>query len=324
MSEPMGLVCSYLLDGTGNGKEVGWTDIESWRQSDGILWVHFDRKQSQTQGWLQSQSGIDPVLVEALLAEEPRPRTVSANDGLLVILRGVNLNPGADPEDMVSIRLWIDSFRIVSLRSRHLMAVKDLRDTFATQQGPKNSGDFLVAITDKLVERMGPILSALEDEADELEDQMVTTASRQLRVRLGVLRRQAISLRRYLAPQRDVMARLQLEQVSWLSATHKIQLREVADQIIRYVEDLDSARERIAVMQEELTGRLAEQMNKTMYALAIIAGIFLPLGLLTGLLGINVAGIPGSQYPYAFEIVCVILILLAGLQIYLFRRLKWF
>ena len=64
-------------------------------------------------------------------------------------------------------------------------------------------------------------------------------------------------------------------------------------------------------------------MNKTMYILSIVAGIFLPLGLLTGLLGINVGGIPGTENPWAFAIFCVLLLIIAGGQIWLFKRKKW-
>ncbi len=319
-----GLICAYVLDGKGGGRELSWTEIRSWHEDDGVLWVHLDRTQETAQTWLNGEGNLDPVIAEALLAEETRPRTVPFNNGLLVILRGVNLNPGADPEDMVSIRIWLEPNRIVSLRSRPLMAIRDMIAGVAAGAGPQDPGGFLVTITDKMMDRMSPVIAGLEDEADELEDQIVTAPSRELRVKLGALRRQAISLRRYLAPQRDVMTRLQVENVLWLTQPHKIRLREVGDQITRYVEDLDSSRERIAAMQEELAARLAEQLNKNMYVLAIVAAIFLPLGLLTGLLGINVAGIPGSQNPWAFAIVCVALVALAAILVYVFRRLRWF
>ncbi len=61
-----------------------------------------------------------------------------------------------------------------------------------------------------------------------------------------------------------------------------------------------------------------------MYVLSIVAGIFLPLGLLTGLLGINVGGIPGTESKLAFAIVCLILLLIAGIQIWVFRKKRWF
>ncbi len=324
MSQQEALICAYVLDGKGGARQAEWAELESWKRSDGVFWVHLDRTRPDTKTWLEEKANLDPLACEALLAEETRPRSVRVNDSLLVILRGVNLNPGADPEDMVSIRLWVEADRVISLRSRPLMAIQDIRNSLSGQTGPKGAGDILVAMADKMVDRMGPVITDLDDEVDELEDKMVTAASRDLRVRLGSLRRKAISLRRHLAPQREVMARLQLEQIPWLSQFHKVQLREIADQIMRFVEDMDSARERIAVMQEELAGRLAEQMNKTMYVLALVAAVFLPLGLLTGLLGINVGGIPGAEDPLAFFLVCLLLIFLAGLQIWMFRRLKWF
>ena len=100
-------------------------------------------------------------------------------------------------------------------------------------------------------------------------------------------------------------------------------LRETAERTARYVEDIDAARERALIAQEELNSRLAEQMNRAMYTLSIVAAIFLPLGLLTGLLGINVGGIPGTESPWAFLIVTVFLFLMAVFLIIWFKRLKW-
>jgi zinc transporter len=61
-----------------------------------------------------------------------------------------------------------------------------------------------------------------------------------------------------------------------------------------------------------------------MYVLSRVAALFLPLGLLTGLLGINVGGIPGSDEPLAFAVVCGLLVAFAGFQFWLFRRIGWF
>jgi zinc transporter len=82
-------------------------------------------------------------------------------------------------------------------------------------------------------------------------------------------------------------------------------------------------RERAVVVQEELLGRLSEKMNSTMYILSIVAAIFMPLGFLTGLLGVNVAGIPGTEYTGSFVIFCLILILMVVFQVWLFKYKKW-
>ena len=93
---------------------------------------------------------------------------------------------------------------------------------------------------------------------------------------------------------------------------------------MRYIEDLESARDRAAVTQEELSARLAEDMNRNTYLLSIVAALFLPLGFITGLLGINVGGIPGADVKWAFAAVCGMLAVIVALQVWLFRRFRIF
>ena len=109
----------------------------------------------------------------------------------------------------------------------------------------------------------------------------------------------------------------------WLDQGERLRLREMADRITRYVEELETARERTLLVQDELSSRLSEQMNKTMYVLTIVATIFLPLGFVTGLLGVNLGGIPGTDEPLAFILLCLGLLGFGLLELLLFRRLKW-
>jgi zinc transporter len=323
MSEEDGLICAYLLDGQGGGREIGWPEIEAWHPGKGLLWIHLDRTGGETRRWLVEESQIDPVIRRGLLQEDVRPHAVTQGENMLVVLRGVNLNPGAEPEDMVGVRIWFEENRIVSLRHRKLMAINDLREDLAAGTGPRGQGEFLCRLADRLIERMGPVVNELDDRVDGLEEQVLVAQSSKLRSELGELRREAIMLRRYIAPQREVIARLPLEPVGWLDQDHRSQLREIADRTLRYVEDLDAARERAAVTQDELTSRLSDQMNKTMYLLTVVAAILLPPSLLTGLLGINVGGMPGVESGWAFTMVVVLLVVLAVLEVILLRRLKW-
>jgi zinc transporter len=86
---------------------------------------------------------------------------------------------------------------------------------------------------------------------------------------------------------------------------------------------MDAVRERATVTQDELASRLSDQLNRRMYVLSIVAAIFLPLGFLTGLLGINVAGIPGAEYPKAFMVFTVGLFALVLFLVWLFRWKHW-
>ena len=318
-----GLVASYLLDGKGGGRRCDWQAVERWEPADGVLWVHLNRDSADSQAWLREHSGLSDLVVDALLAESTRPRCVPVDDGLILLLRGVNLNPGANPEDMVSIRLWIEPTRVVSVRLRRLLSIDDLRLSLDQGHGPQDVGDFTVQLADRLVSRMAGVIADVDDEVDELQDKVLEAESRQLRSDLTRLRREIIALRRYLAPQRDALTRLTQAKLSWLGEHDAMYLREEADRVTRYVEDLDAARERAAVTQEELTNRLAEQMNARMYVLSIVAGIFLPLGFLTGLLGINVGGIPLADASWGFVGVVAVLAVVTVFEILVFRWRRW-
>lgn len=322
MSEADGLLCAYALDGRGGARELDWDALAAYA-GDELVWVHLHLEGARTEEWLTGPSGLPSIVAEALLYEDVRPRCTPIGAGLLVNLRGVNLNPGADPEDMVAVRVYADARRFVTVRRRRLMAVQDIRDRFASGKGPSNAGEFIVELSTRLVERMGPVVADLEDDVDALEDRALTAAQASLRTELWNLRRTAIALRRYIAPQREAMVRLSTERIDWIDASSAQRLREVADRITRYVEDLDSARERAAIVQDELNTRLTEQMNRNMYVVSVIAAVFLPLGLVTGLLGINVGGMPGEKDEWAFALVTLGLVLAGVLEVLVLRRLKW-
>lgn len=324
MSANDGLISGYLLDGLGSGTEVDWDEIRSWQPKDGVLWIHLDRTVEESQRWLTDEAGLDPLVSGALLAEETRPRMTVTGDGVLLILRGVNLNPGADPEDMVSVRLWIDSRRIISLRRQRVMAIHDICEALKRGEGSKNAGDFLSVLCVRLMTRMGPVIEDLADAVDGLEDQLLHAQSHALRSQLASLRRQAIALHRYMGPQRKVLSELQNEAIPWLHETDRAHIAEAADRLSRHVESLDTTRNHAAVTHEELNVLLSERMNRTMYFLTLMAAIFMPPTLLTGLLGINVGGMPGADDPFAFWAVGLLLVVLVSFQVWLFRRMKWF
>lgn len=287
-------------------------------------WLHFDYSLADTQAWFENESELSPIVVNALLSEETRPRATIVNDGILISLRGVNLSPNSDPEDMVSIRLWVEKNRVVSTRKRPLLSVTDIVSDLQHGQGPNSPAQFIVQLTERLMARMTDTINDLEDKVSVIEEEVLASENYSSRSVLADLRRQVISLRRYLSPQREAMQQLLSEKISLFSSEEKIRLREVTDQLIRFVEDLDSIRDRAGVTQEEVTNRLSEQMNNRMYVLSIVAAVFLPLGFLTGLLGINVGGVPGVDNSNAFGLFVLFLVVVVIAQVWLFRRNKWF
>jgi zinc transporter len=314
-----GLVAAYALSKP--ARALDWAEIERG-PLDAPVWMHLDRSCEHARAWLRSGSGLDPLIVDALLADETRPRVAAFGDGLMVILRGVNLNPGADPDDMIALRVWIDSRRLITMRTRKLLAAQDLRNEIEKGNSPNTVADAFVRLVFALVARMAPTVDAIDQSLDALEERVVKAPVRQLRTELASLRHTVIGLRRYLAPQREALARLFSEENSLFDDRARLRLREATDAMVRYVEEMDTMRDRAALLADELNSVVSERMDRTMYVLSLVGTVFLPLGFITGLLGVNVAGIPGSDWPLAFEALAAVLIGLAIVEVWMFRRLR--
>ena len=321
---PQGLRHALLLDGAGGTVEFDWGKVDAWLPEQGCLWLHFDFEDADAVEWLGQHSGLGELAVDALLSDEIRPRTQVQRDQLLLALRGVNLNPGSDPEDMVSIRLWTDGRRVISTRRRQLLSVRDVFERLEAGDGPIDAGELIVELVDRIVMRMSDTVDNFEEKVLELEDCMLSAAPAELRSDLALLRKQSIAIRRYLAPQREALNRLVMEKLSWMAESYRLRLREINDRLIRHIEDIDAVRDRAAVAQEQLQSRLTEQTNERMYVLSVVAAIFLPLSFFTGLMGINVGGMPGIEDPAAFWMVVGLCVALSVLLAAVFRWRKWF
>ncbi|SHO49038.1 zinc transporter ZntB [Desulfopila aestuarii] len=315
----------FLLDRTGHGREIEISSTDTLPvHPDHLLWVHIDYTSPEAAAWLRNCDRLDPLAVESLLEETSRPRAMLFHTDLILDLRGVNMNPGADPEDMVAVRIWADEQYIISSNRRRMSSLEDIQEELHHGDGPKNSSEFISSLVGHIDDRISLVLDQLEDAFEQLEDNLLMEEYSELRVELARLRRLAIRLKRYLAPQKDAINHLLNEPPPWLQRRDKMRLRENVNLLNRHLEELDSIRDRAIIAQEEFINRLSEQLNNKMYTLSLVATLFMPLGFLTGLLGINVGGIPGSDSKYGFMTVSGLILFLLSMQLYYLWKKKWF
>jgi zinc transporter len=276
----------------------------------------------ESEAWLLNRGGIEPTAFQALMAMGARPRCASFENGSLVVLRGVNLNPGAEPEDMVSVRIWLEGERVITLTPRPVESVTELHDQLARGRGPSSGGGVVIAIANRLLDRLAPIVAELDEETDHLQERLVGDDLAGWRIDLARLRRRLIQFRRHLAPQREALLKLMREQYKLFPDALGEHLREVCEKTGKHVEDVVALAERATVMHDELESRLGERMSRNMHFMSQVTVMFLPLSFVTSLLGINVGGIPWADSEHGFMWVGGMLILLMIGQAFVMRRLR--
>ncbi len=309
---------NWHISSDGNANPIDQTSDKT-----GYDWIHIDGNDPAARKWLIDDPEIDALATETLLADDSRPRTITHGDSLLINLRGVNLNEGSDATDMVGIRFIVTASRIVSVERHCLKATEIIAGLLANQPAPNTPTGFIAAFALTLVDRMVPTITDLSEKVDDFEDGVDADDVPIDRTELGALRRDIIALRRYLAPQRDAVNNYALQSLKWITERDRLHLRNAADQTTRITEELDALRERCAVIRDQLTDQRAEEMNRAMMILSVVSAVFLPLGLLSGMMGINVGGMPWASNSMGFWYIAAIVIGVGVLELAFFKLLKW-
>lgn len=312
-------VCAYDIGDDGAVRPVtsSWPSADT---TDSYRWLHFDLNDPNFPEWAEAH--LPHLAAKALLQSETRPRCEATTEGVILNLRGVNLNIGADAEDMVSIRLWVADGLIVSARRYKIFAIDAVRAGIDAGKPPRDIAAFLAAVAFGLTKRIETISLGLEDETDDLEERAFDPASPQLE-NLPELRQSIIKLRRFVRPQAEALKVLGAGEVWPLDDTSASYLRDTINRTQRTIEELDSTADRLSAIQEHQDAKAAAALGRNTYVLSIIAAIFLPLGFLTGLFGINVGGMPLISSDMGFVIVAGGCAIIGLLVLLVFRALRW-
>lgn len=309
-------VFAFNLDFEGGGRNIESGALQA-------NWVHIDYGFPDAAECLGAL-GLPKRVVQALVQPDTRPRTVASKEGTMVFIRGINVNPGADPEDMVSIRMWIEKDRLVTIRQRRSLSIQDTKEALLAGEGPVSIPDLVISIINRITDRISDYVNGVEEKIETLESLVESSDDQGSRVQVSAIRREIASVRRYLAPQRDALDALHTHSLASMPDGYAFRLREQMDRMVRYLEDLDLVREKILVLQEEAKYISMEQQNSRMYALSIVALIFLPVTFVTGVFGMNVAGLPGLDNPNAFIIVAGTMTAISLSVIVYLKNKRWF
>ncbi|CAD7489752.1 zinc transporter ZntB [Aeromonas dhakensis] len=317
---PSDVIYGLTLDGRGGMQPLAaGSEIPAAQPG----WLHLDYGNPEAARWLLQTPLLNDAARESLLGQSNRPKLVRMGETVLLILRGINHNKDHRPEEMVALRIFITPDLIISSRRRPLLSEKDVFEQLKQGGGADTPADWLVEICDALTDRAGEFVEELHDQILDLEEQ-VLMRDLPANGRLALIRKQLIMIRRYLSPQRDLVARLANEKISWLDEDDRRRLLDIADRLRRWLDDLDAGVARTAVLADEINNLMAEATNRRAYQMSVMALLFLPASFLTGLFGINLGGIPGAESPTAFWIFCGSLVALAaGLAVWLKHRRWW-
>jgi zinc transporter len=284
-------------------------------------WLHFDLSDPHLQSWCDT--ALPPRAARALLAAKTRPHMDDDEKGIVLTLRGINLNDGQELANMVSLRLWITPQLVISVRRLPVKTVDALAQSIAAGNCPATPGNLITRVTEHIVERVEKVSVDLEERADAMEDGVYQTGASDI-PGLFELQRTAIRLRRHIGPLKDALGALAINHGGVLTDSLRNRMRDTANRAMRSVEEVEEVRDRLRALSTHIDITQEARIARNGYTLSVVAAIFLPLSFVTGLLGVNVGGMPWVDHPDAFMILCALMVVLGAATYAILRWIKWF
>ena len=287
-----------------------------------LRWCHLSTTDEEAQAWLRDQAQLEEYVVDALTADETRPRCEKYEHGALINLRGRSHEELTTSDPLASVRIWGMKGRVFSVTRKPLIAVSAVEKE--VEGGAiLDPGDLIAAFAAAITSDLDPVVADLGDQLDLCEEDLDADRVFELRRTVTRVRVTAIGYRRFLNPQRAAIEALAALPGDWLAEDDRRHLTTAGDRAARMAEELESIRERSALLHETLTDLRAEQIDSRSLIIAIAAMVFLPLTFISGVYGMNVKGLPFAEEPWAFAAIMGLCVVITVGIIGYFLRHHW-
>jgi zinc transporter len=318
---PVAPMAVYRFDGKGDVTELEIDKATAVTTTGkGFLAVVGNSGTPEFRLWLKEHLG--ETHAEAMATPDAHARCTVVDDRATLVLRVARRENDPDDIKRQPLTVWIEKGRIIISSRAHLPELFGMAQWKLAHHAPISPADFVARMGLRAADRLEPLVEHVGDVLDDLEEEIIDGHIPELTMRLTRTRRTIIVLRRMIWPQRDVLNTLEIEELSFFTEWDRARLREATARTTRLGEELQSLSERAALVHEQIIDARGEQMNRTMLVLASVTVVAMPMTVVSGLLGMNVASLP-LQGPGGFWFVVIALVLVGAGMIWFMRARKW-
>ncbi|HEX2452778.1 MAG TPA: magnesium/cobalt transporter CorA [Vicinamibacterales bacterium] len=300
----------------------------AWLKPDSTVWVWVDlsKPSSDEARILTDVFHFHELAVEDALAETHYPKIESYGDYLYLILHGIDFKASEHLFKTQDIDFFLGERYLVTVHpgiSRSMNQVSEVcgRSAHVLGEGPTG---LLHRIVDTMVDNYLPEVEKLNERLDEIEKEVFEHPNQQLVRRILDFKRDVSSLRRVVLPERDAVGRLARREFALISEAMSYRFRDVHDHLVRLADEAMFFQDRITSLLDAYLSNVSNQLNSVMKVLTVIATIFMPLTVLTGMWGMNVPlpHLPGNDAAQFWWIV-ILMLATSAVMLWFFRRKGW-
>lgn len=302
-----GLICGFRFRGQQTAEPIdsqAAVGAIATPAGDGsFVWLHFNLSHTGAEPWLRAHSGLDESFYEALHEGSRSTRIERVLDTLFAVVNDVTFDFAYEASDVATLWISARAHAVITARRSPLRAVDRLRGAVKRGEHVASAAALLDHLLRDQADELQRIARKATDRVDEIEDALLAGRTERLSAELAQLRRMSVRLQRLLAPEPGAFFRMLAHPPEWVAAADRQRLQQASEEFSVVLRDVGALQERIKLLQDESAARVAEENNRSLFVLTMVTVLALPINLVSGLLGMNVGGIPFNQHPLGFWLV---------------------
>jgi len=295
------------------------TATVSWINIDGLHDIELLEK-------LGKGFKLHPLVLEDILSTGQRPKFEDYEKYIFIVLKMLSFSEENQSIEVEQVSLILGANYVISFQERIGDVFENIRDRIRNAKGRvrKMGADYLAyALIDAVVDNYFVILERLGEKIESMEEEVIGDPTEKTVQQIHSLKRQMISLRKSIWPLRELIGGIQKSESSLIKETTDFYLRDVYDHTIQIIDTIESFRDMVSGMLDIYLSSLSNKMNAVMKVLTIIATLFIPLTFVAGIYGMNFEYMPELKVRWAYGAVWLVMITIAVIMLFYFRRKKW-
>jgi len=269
---------------------------------------------------------IHPLVLEDIMNTGQRPKMEDFNDYLFIVLKMLSYDEEENETKTEQVSLILSSKFVLSFQESEGDVFDPVRERIRSDRGRirKMGVDYLAySLIDAIVDNYFMVLEKIGERIEDIEDELVKNPTPEVLHTIHRLKRELIFLRKSVWPLREVISRLERWESPLIDKSINIYLRDVYDHTIQVIDALETFRDMLSGMLDIYLSSLSNRMNEVMKVLTIIATIFIPLTLISGIYGMNFRYMPELESSWGYPMVYAVMLAVSAVMLIYFRRKKW-
>ena len=302
-------------------------DAIKYIEKDSVTWFNIDGLHNPDAMKNIAQAfELDSLILASVMDTDARPKINDYDNCVSVSIKMLQMNEETGAITVENLSIVLTKSVLISFQERSGDVFDPIRERIKNEKRRirKSGTDYLMyALLDIVIDNYIYIISSLGEKIENLEEKLLDNPSKDILEKINSLKKELNFLRKNINPAQEMILALSKLESDFISESSEVHFKELVDNIRQAIESSDSYREILSDQLNIYHTTISSKLNDVMKVLTIFSVIFIPLTFIAGIYGTNFEFVPELNYKYSYFIMWGIMLSLAILMLYIFKKRKW-